>query len=117
MCIITIQGAAESVRSKMTDKQSGFTIPEVLVSLFILLMIMQLICQWGPLMLHTTDRINENDQAIYLAQQALAGLEPQCPDGWQITTEQTDRSALLHETVVTVSKGQHSWEFYYAGPK
>ncbi len=117
MCITIIQDAAESARSKMNDNQSGFTIPEVLVSLFILLMIVQLICQWGPLTSGTTSRINENDQAIYLAQQTFAGLEPQCSDGWQITTEQTNRSALLHETVVTVSKGQHSWEFYYAGPK
>ena len=117
MCITIKQVAAESAQQKNERRQAGFTLVEVLVSLCVILMVMLLIYHWGPLMYATTNHINKNDQAIYLAQQALAGLEPQCLSGWQVSTVQTDRSALLQETIVTVRHGQHSWEFYYAGRK
>ena len=73
--------------------QSGFTLPEMLVSLCILGFIMHGVWQ------------------IY------AGLSPICPEGWDIYVASIRDTGLLYETTVQIRANHRQWQFYYAGPE
>jgi len=107
---------ADNKKRRKRNNQSGFTLPEVLVSLCIVWMLLQGICQWGAVMQGTLERMGENDKAVYLAQEVLYGRVPECPDSWQIRVEEQRRSELLEETIVTIQSERRTWQFYYAGP-
>lgn len=103
------------IQNKPERKQGGFTLPEILVSLCILTILMQGVGQWGIVMQRTADTMAQNQQAVLLAQQIYAGLEPQCPQGWQVQVESSADIGLLYETEVMIMSEKRRWQFYYAG--
>ena len=106
------QGVRESPGKQR--RNSGFTIPEILVSLLICGLLLQSVGQWSVLTANSGMRIQQNEQAILLAQTVLTDGTPDVPDGWQISVEETQQAAL-RERLVTVSHENQSWSFYYAG--
>ena len=97
--------------------QSGFTLPEMLVSLCILGFIMHGVWQWGTVLYRTSDTMAQNQQAVYIAQQIYAGLSPICPEGWDIYVASIRDTGLLYETTVQIRANHRQWQFYYAGPE
>lgn len=112
MSIITEQGARGSARER---HKRGFTIPEILVSLCILLLLLHSVWQWTVLTERTNQRIQQNQQAVLLAQEALAGGAAHLPAGWTVQQEQEDCGAVLAAQSITVCYGAQRWQFYYAG--
>ena len=113
MCIFIRQGA--HVLQKPRRNNGGFTLPEVLLSLLLSMFLIQMICQWGVLMANSQQRIEENRQAVFLAQAALAEMQPEIPDGWQISVEKKPLGKTLQEWEITVQYENQEWQFYYAG--
>lgn len=103
-------GAADKLK-----KQAGFTLPEVLVSLCIVLIMMHGVWQWGIVMQRTSETMAQNQQAVFLAQQVFSGIRPQCPDGWTIHVQSEPSGGILYETQVTIKVQRRQWQFYYAG--
>lgn len=100
-----------------SNTQAGFTLPEVLVSLCIVMLIMHGVWQWGIVMQRTSEAMAQNQQAVFLAQQVFSGIEPQCPDGWTMHVQSEPNGKLLYETKVTIQAQRRQWQFYYAGPE
>ena len=123
MCIIIKRDGHEFplCRSKeqtnIDRKQSGFTLPEMLVSLCILSFVMYGVWQWGTLLYRTSDTMAQNQQAVAIAQQIYAGLSPDCPVGWEIDAVSVRGQGQLYETTVQIRAGHRQWQFYYAGPE
>ena len=97
MCIIIRQGVPEC--PKRLYCKNGFTLPEVLVSLAICLLLLQSVWQWSLLAERSRQRAAQNEQAVFLAQSVLA---------------EQELGAKLTEKKVTVSYGAQVWQFYYA---
>ncbi len=121
MCICIKQGERAS-RKYRHRHHSGFTLPEVLVSLVICMLLMQLLGQWGILTTESNQRMQENQQALLLAQSALTGSEVVCPNGWEVIVEKNligDAEKIergtLREWEITVKHGNQAWQFYYVG--
>lgn len=112
MSIITERGAPGSASRRY---KSGFTIPEILVSLCILMLLLHSVWQWTVLTERTNQRIQQNQQAVWLAQEALAGSVVHQPTGWTVQLEQEDCGAVLTAQQITVCCGEQRWQFYYAG--
>ena len=112
MCIIIRQDAPEC--PKRPYRKNGFTLPEVLVSLAICLLLLQSVWQWSLLAERSRQRAAQNEQAVFLAQSVLAEQVPQLPQGWQIDVAEQELGAKLTEKKVTVSYGAQVWQFYYA---
>ena len=123
MCIIIKRGGHGlplyriKKQSFADRKQSGFTLPEMLVSLCILSFIMYGVWQWGTLLYRTSDTMVQNQQAVFIAQQIYAGLSPDCPAGWEIDVASVRGQGQLYETTVQIQAGHRQWQFYYAGPE
>ncbi len=112
MSIITERGAPGSASRRY---KRGFTIPEILVSLCILMLLLHSVWQWTVLTERTNQRIQQNQQAVLLAQEALAGSVVYQPTGWTVQLEQEDCGAVLTAQQITVCYGAQCWQFYYAG--
>lgn len=97
--------------------QSGFTLPEVLVSLCIVGMLLQGVWQWGLVMQQTAKQMAENDLALYYAQAAFVGQMPQCPEDWYMAVESAPVGELLEAVTVTVHAPSRAWTFYQIVPK
>ena len=122
MCIIIKRGGRglplyRIKESNVDRKQSGFTLPEMLVSLCILSFVMYGVWQWGTLLYRTSDVMAQNQQAVSIAQQIYAGLSPDCPAGWEIEAVSVRGQGQLYETTVQIQAGHRQWQFYYAGPE
>ena len=113
MSIITRQGA-HGLRMNHRAR-SGFTLPEVVVSLCILMMVLQCAWQWNLLTQRTQIQQQENRFAIALAEAALSNVAVPIPVGWQVQVTTYNEASGLQGKEVTVNYGGHSWEFYYAG--
>lgn len=98
---------------KRQSPNGGFTLPEVLVSLCILLLLLQMVWQWGQLIMHSEERVQQNQQAILLAKTVLAGIQPDLPEGWTFVIKEK-QGAILQETDLDISYGKQHWQFYYA---
>lgn len=112
MCITIRQGAPEC--PKKPYRKNGFTLPEVLVSLAICLLLLQSVWQWSLLAERSGQRTAQNEQAIFLAQSVLAEQVPQLPPGWHIDVAEQAIGPKLTEKQITVSYGEQVWHFYYA---
>lgn len=112
MCITIRQGVPEC--QKRPYHKNGFTLPEILVSLAICLLLLQSVWQWSLLAERSRQRAEQNEQAIFLAQSVLAEKVPQLPQGWHIDVAEQEIGAKLTEKKVTVSHGKQVWQFYYA---
>lgn len=112
MSITTERDAAGSASMRY---KKGFTIPEVLVSLCILLLLLHSVWQWTVLTERTNQRIRQNQQVVRLAQETLAGSTAQLPAGWTVQREQERCGAVLTAQKITVCCGAQCWQFYYAG--
>lgn len=112
MSIIIKPDVPESPKRKIDQK--GFSLPEVLVSLCILLLLLQMVWQWGQLMICSETRVQQNQQAILVAKTVLAGLQPDLPNKWSYSVIQKPGFSLLEKSV-TVTYGDQHWNFYYAG--
>ena len=99
---------------RMKD-QKGFTLPEVLVSLCILLLLLSAVWQWGIVMQRSVDHMEENQCAVYLAQQIIAGITPQYPLDWAVKVDYDSGHVLCNGAIITVVSPSRQWEFYYAG--
>ncbi len=110
-------GQGEPASQKRRRQNSGFTLPEVLVSLVICVMLMQTLGHWGVLTYRANQQMNENQQAVFLAQMALAGSEAHIPEGWEVIVNQTviGNEKFLRQWEITVRHENHQWQFYYAG--
>lgn len=64
--------------------EKGFTLPELLVSLCILMILLQGVWQWGVLFQRTTERIQQNQQAVLIAQCYFANFPLDLPAGWSV---------------------------------
>jgi len=127
MCIIIKQGVPVLLQWKnslhcsgMTKKigrQGGFTLVEVLVSLCILTLMMHGVLQWGTVMQRTSEAMVQNQQAVFLMQQVFSGIEPQCPEGWNVQIQSKPIDGTLYETQVMIQSQHRQWQFYYAGPE
>ncbi len=95
--------------------RGGFTLPEVLVSLVILMVVLQCAYQWNRLAERIQIQQQENRQAVTLAEGILAGADLSVPDGWETHTEIWREGEFLQGTEVTVIRNGHQWKFYYAG--
>ncbi len=122
MCIITRPG--ERASQKRRSRHSGFTLPEVLVSLMICMLLMQAVGQWSVLTGNSNLRMQQNQQAVLLAQTVLAGSTPSVPDGWTIQVEKQlineesnteENTGSLWEWNITVNYEEQTWQFYYVG--
>lgn len=94
--------------------QKGFTLPEVLVSLCVLLLLLSAVWQWSIVMQRSVERMEENQYAVYLAQQTLAGIVPQYPPDWAIKVDYENKHMLCNDVIITVASPYRQWEFYYA---
>ena len=123
MCIIIKRGGHGLLRYRIKpscvkmQRQAGFTLPEMLVSLCILGVIMHGVWQWGTVLYRTSDTMAQNQQAVYIAQQIYAGFSPDCPEGWDIRAESIRSEGLLYETTVQIQANYRQWQFYYVGPE
>ena len=123
MCIIIKRGGHGlpqyriKTQTNADRKHSGFTLPEMLVSLCILSFVMYGDWQWGTLLYRTSDVMAQNQQAVSIAQQIYAGLSPDCPAGWEIDVASVRGQGQLYETTVQIQAGHRQWQFYYAGPE
>ncbi len=128
MCIIIKRGVLGSRRHRNSQnenrnaneknrKQAGFTLPEMIVSLFIVLLIMHGVWQWGSVMYRTSEGMAQNRQAVVLAQQIFSGIHPQCPDDWEISVQSIHNGRMLYETQMTIKTKYRVWTFYYVGPE
>ena len=113
MCIIIRRG--EHALQKRRRHEGGFTLPEVLASLAICMMLMQIAGQWSVLTGQSHVRIQQNQQAVLLAQTALAGAQGEIPEGWQVVVERRPMGEFLEEREITVKNENQIWQFYYAG--
>lgn len=111
MSIIIKPAVPDSPRQQFPN--GGFTLPEVLVSLCILLLLLQMVWQWGQLAICSEERMQQNQQAILLAKTILAGLQPELPEGWSFAIKEK-QGAILQETDLDVFYGTQHWQFYYA---
>ena len=111
----TIRQVVLALRKKRQDR-SGFTLPELLLSLCICILVLQIVWQWAVLQERAEERQQQNRQAVWLAQSAFANaLSGDIPSGWDVQVEQAPCGFLLQEKLVTVSFENQSWSFYYAG--
>ena len=113
MCIFIRQGVR--ALQKRQRNNSGFTLPEVLISLLLSVFIMHIICQWGVLTVKSQQRIEQNQQAVFLAQSVLAEIQPEIPDGWKISVITDLLEKELQEWEITVQYENQEWQFYYVG--
>lgn len=113
MCIIIRRG--EPVSQKHRRHNGGFTLPEVLVSLLISALLMQCVGQWSALTGQSFARIQQNQQAVLLAQTALLEWHGEIPEGWQVVVEKQPAGEFLEEKEITVTNENQTWQFYYAG--
>lgn len=113
MCIIIRRG--EPALQKRRRHEGGFTLPEVLASLVICMMLMQIAGHWYALTGQSHVRIQQNQQAVLLAQTALAGAQGEIPEGWQVVVERQPMGEFLEEQEITVTNENQTWQFYYAG--
>lgn len=111
---ITIRQDVHVLQTRQRTR-SGFTLPEVLVSLCILIMVLQCAWQWNLLTQRTQMQQQENRRAITLAEAALSNAEVSAPDGWQVCMTVKDEGNGLQDREVTVRYNDHSWKFYYTG--
>ncbi len=103
------------VLQKRRQNNSGFTLPEVLLSLLLSMVLIQIICQWGVLAVKSQQRIEQNQEAVFLAQSVLLETQPEIPDGWTVFVEKAPFGRTLQEWEVTVQYENQEWQFYYAG--
>ncbi len=115
MFIIIKRGAA-GLRERLQRSQ-GFTLPEVLVSLVILVMLLQSVWQWGLLVQRGQQRMTEDWQALTVAQTLLAGGSPDLPEGWTATKDCLAEGKTVAEQQISVTHGKAHWDFYYAVEK
>lgn len=96
-------------------RKMGFTLPELLVSLCILLLLMQGVWQWNMMLRQGVARVEQNQQAVYIAQCCLNNLQPDLSAGWSVTVEQEPVNDILQQTTVVVSYQSQQWPFCYVG--
>lgn len=116
---ITIRQEGQESQKRRRHK-GGFTLPEVLVSLLICVFVLQGVGQWGVLTQQSRIRMQQNQQAVLLAQAVLAGNSAELPDGWEIVVKKQEIGDELIEQELTIIYGNQSWEkqtwqFYYVG--
>lgn len=113
MCIFIRLDAHASQKRRRNN--SGFTLPEVMISLLLSVFLMQIICQWGILTIRSQERIEENQQAVFLAQAVLAKMDSELPEGWNVFVEEKPLGDVLQEREITIQHENQEWQFYYAG--
>lgn len=96
-------------------RKAGFTLPELLVSLCILLLLMQGVWQWSMVLRQGVARVEQNQQAVYIAQCCLNNVQPDLSAGWSVTVEREPVNAILQQTTVIVSYQDQQWPFCYVG--
>lgn len=99
----------------MARHNGGFTLPELLVSLCILLLLMQGVWQWNAVLRQGIARVEQNQQAVYLAQCCLNKIQPDLADGWSVAVEREPVNDILQQTTVIVSYQNQRWPFCYVG--
>lgn len=97
--------------------EKGFTLPELLVSLCILMILLQGVWQWGVLFQRTTERIQQNQQAVLIAQCYFANFPLDLPAGWSVTVQREETGTKLEQQFVVVSYQEQQWPFYYIGER
>ena len=97
--------------------EKGFTLPELLVSLCILMILLQGVWQWGLLFQRTNERIQQNQQAVLIAQCYFTNLPQELPAGWSVTVERKEKETKLEQQLVVVSYQEQQWPFYYIGER
>ena len=119
MCIIIRRDVAESpqCQRKTNRTQQGFTLPEVLVSLCIVLMLLFGVYQWGIVMQRTAYAMTQNQQAIFLCKQLCAGITPTCQPDWSVAVHAEPISGTLYASDICITHGTRQWQFYYVGPE
>ena len=106
---------AVPVSPKKLYRKDGFTIPEILVSLGITLLLLHSVWQWTILTERSNQRIQQNQQAVLLAQESFAGVHSELPEGWTVQISREKDGAFFTVERITIGyDGQH-WDFYYAG--
>ncbi len=98
-------------------KEDGFTLPELLVSLCICVLVLQSVYQWSLVAEKSQAGGWQARQALSLGQSALNGADCAVPPGWTVRTEKRPCGEDLTETEVTVECGGRIWHFYYVGEK
>lgn len=107
------QGDPESLRSHPPRNQLGFTLPELLVSLAILLLSMQVLVNLSLLIQGSHGYLAENRQALLLAEEIHGGLVADGDANWIVEEEKIPMGKGLQEHRVRVHKGTRSWSYYY----
>lgn len=113
MCITIRQAEQESQRRRRHE--GGFTLPELLVSLVICVCLLQSVGQWSVVAKQSNIRMQQNQQAVLLAQEILAGQEIELQKGWDVTVKQQQIGEELIEWKMTITYETQKWEFYYVG--
>lgn len=111
---ISIRRVVPALPKKLYHKE-GFTIPEILVCLGITIILLHSIWQWTILTERSNQRIQQNQQAVLLAQESLAGVHSALPEGWTVQHSREEKGALLTVERITVGYEGQYWSFYYAG--
>ena len=113
MSIFIRQDAHASQKRQRSN--GGFTLPEVLLSLVLSMFLIQIACQWGVLTVKSQQRMEQNQQAVFLAQAVFAELQPELPAGWQVMVREKPLGNALQEREITIRYENQEWQFYYAG--
>ncbi len=100
---------------KNRSRKNGFTIPEILVSLVMTILLLHSVWQWTVLTERSNQRIQQNQQAVLLAQEALAGMHINVPEGWTVQMDRENGGPFLTVDRITVGYDGQRWNFYYAG--
>ena len=116
------RASPERLRNRRNNRRNkgGFTLPEILISLLLCSLLMQSLAQWNSLSVQTHKRMNENQQALLIAQSVMAGSRVSLPDGWDVEIVKQPLGLSITEQELTVTYEDETstqcWSFYYAGP-